>query len=334
MNTLGPTGAHKILQVHPTRRCNLRCLHCYSSSGPDEGESLNLKLLRGVVTDAHHEGYTVLSVSGGEPLLYRPLGDLLEHARAHGLATTVTTNGTLLGARYLETLRGRVDLLAISLDGVPASHDRMRGAAGAFERTRRRLEGVRAAGVPFGFIFTLTQSNLDELAWVAEFAAAEGASLLQVHPLEGVGRAQTQLLPELPDALEASYAYLEITRLQAKLGDKLRIHVDLAYRDHLLEHPERVFVGEDTGQPAERGLAAYVSPLVVEPDGTVVPLRYGFNRAYALGSLHDRPLRDLTEAWRQTRLGQFGGLCRRAFEGLGDPAAPPFVNLYDVLANA
>lgn len=334
MSTLGPTGAHKILQVHPTRRCNLRCLHCYSSSGPDEGERLDLELLRGAVADAAREGYTVLSVSGGEPLLYRPLGALLEHARAHGLATTVTTNGTLLGARQLELLRGRVDLLAISLDGAPASHDRMRGAAGAFERLRRHLGGVRAAGIAFGFIFTLTQRNLGELAWVAEFAAAEGASLLQVHPLEGVGRAQAQLRPELPDALEASYAYLEVARLRAAVGDTLRLHIDLAYRGGLLEHPERVFVGEALGHPEGRGLAAYVSPLVVEPDGTVVPLRYGFSRAHALGNLHNRPLVDLAEAWRQTRLGQFGELCRRALEGLKGPAAPPFVNLYDVLANA
>lgn len=334
MNPLGPTGAHKILQVHPTRRCNLRCLHCYSSSGPDEGEGLDLALLCGAVADAACEGYTVLSVSGGEPLLYRPLGELLEHARAHGLATTVTTNGTLLGAHHLETLRGRVDLLAISLDGVPASHDRMRGAAGAFERTRRHLPGVRAAGVPFGFIFTLTQSNLDELEWVAAFAAAEGASLLQVHPLEGVGRARAQLSQALPDALEASYAYLEVARLRAAVGETLRVHLDLAYREHLLEHPERVFIGEDSEQPAESGLAARVSPLVVEPDGTVVPLRYGFARAYALGNLHDRSLRDLAGGWRQTHLPRFGDLCRRAFEGLSDPAAPPFVNLYDVLAKA
>ena len=32
---MGPTGKSRIVQIHPTRRCNLRCLHCYSSSGPE-----------------------------------------------------------------------------------------------------------------------------------------------------------------------------------------------------------------------------------------------------------------------------------------------------------
>ena len=31
------TRGSRILQIHPTRRCNLRCLHCYSLSGPEEG---------------------------------------------------------------------------------------------------------------------------------------------------------------------------------------------------------------------------------------------------------------------------------------------------------
>ena len=40
------TGSRRFLQVHPTRRCNLRCLHCYSSSGPDQREELPLAMLR------------------------------------------------------------------------------------------------------------------------------------------------------------------------------------------------------------------------------------------------------------------------------------------------
>lgn len=331
--TLGPTGAYKILQVHPTRRCNLRCLHCYSSSGPEASESLAPGLLQEAVADAAREGYNVLSVSGGEPLLYKPLTELLDRAHEHGMVTTVTTNGTLLDARRLERLRGRVDLLAISLDGVPPSHDRMRNTVGAFEATQRRLSDVRVAGIPFGFIFTLTQSNLDELAWVVEFAATEGASLLQVHPLEGTGRAQTHLTPQLPDALEASYAYLEVVRLREAVGDRLRIHFDLASRSYLLRHPERVFVGEGA-EASEGGLAAQLSPLVVEPDGMVVPLRYGFARLYALGNLHDRPLRELARAWRTAQYQKFTHLCRQTFEQLSAPAAPPFVNLYDALANA
>jgi hypothetical protein len=48
---------------------------------------------------------------------------------------------------------------------------------------RTRLPLLRASGLPFGFVFTLTADNLADVPWAAELAVQEGACLLQVHPL-------------------------------------------------------------------------------------------------------------------------------------------------------
>ncbi len=183
---MGPTGAARVVQVHPTRRCNLRCTHCYSFSSPEERDTLPVATLREAISDASAEGYNVVAFSGGEPLLYKPLPELLDHVHHCNLLATVTTNGILLDKRRLDMLRSRVDLLAISLDGIPESHNRVRAAPRAFEQMSARLDGLRHAGIPFGFIFTLTQHNLHEMEWVAQFAAEQGARLLQIHPLEEV----------------------------------------------------------------------------------------------------------------------------------------------------
>lgn len=190
-------GCRRTLQIHPTRRCNLRCLHCYSSSGPDERDSLSAELLSDAITDARAEGFSSVSFSGGEPIMYGSLPDLLDHAKSLGMRTGVTSNGMLLDARQLDRLKGRADLLAISLDGVPASHDKVRANTRAFETMAKRLEGVRKVGIPFGFIFTLTQYNLHEIDWIASFALQEGAKLLQIHPLEETGRAGQELTGSL-----------------------------------------------------------------------------------------------------------------------------------------
>src|SRR5690242_9462370 len=115
---MGLTG-QAILQLHPTRRCNLRCLHCYSESGPYVAATTSLDVLRRVVSDAAALGYEVVSISGGEPLLYRELPALLAHAKGLGLRTTVTSNGMLLSERRLAELADVVDVLALSLDGRP-----------------------------------------------------------------------------------------------------------------------------------------------------------------------------------------------------------------------
>src|SRR5918992_880198 len=120
-----PPAGRGLLQLHPTRRCNLRCLHCYSNSGPEARDQLDASVVTELIDDAVAIGYTVLSVSGGEPLLYKPLAQTLRHAKAHGMRTLATSNGLLLQRRLLDALVDHLDLLAISLDGPADDHDRM-----------------------------------------------------------------------------------------------------------------------------------------------------------------------------------------------------------------
>jgi MoaA/NifB/PqqE/SkfB family radical SAM enzyme len=283
--------------------------------------------LREAIADAADEGYSALSVSGGEPLLYPGLPVLLDEAREHGLATAVTTNGTLLDARRLEDLRGRVDLLAISLDGVPESHDRMRSSPGAFAAMEGRLEGLRQAGLPFGFLFTLTRTNAHELGWLADFAAGQGARLLQIHPLAETGRAAGALRGDAPDDFEAAFAWVAAMRLREGFRGRLRIHLDLLDRAALREGPASFPVGGPCGP-----LADLVTPLVVEADGMVAPLRHGFSRAFALGNLQEARLRFLGARWRAQRSRAFADLCRRTIEELAAPADMPFVNWHEEVA--
>jgi len=321
----GPTGLSRIVQLHPTRRCNLRCLHCYSDSGPEVRTELPLPLVSGVLDDAAAEGYGVVSFSGGEPLLYPPLSEALEHAHACGLTTAVTTNGMALTESALHALGGRADLVAISLDGVPASHNRMRAHPRAFESMAKRLPALRRSGIPFGFIFTLTQHNVNELDWAAGFATEAGASLLQVHPLEGVGRAERGLGESRPDETESLVAQLEAVRLRGE-HEGLDIQVDIADLRLIAAEPEWVFAGE---RPGGSGLARLLSPLVVETDGTVVPLSYGFPRRYALGNLHEMPLCRLAARWQEGGLPEFRALCRSTFDELTAEDGPRFTNWYE-----
>src|SRR5690349_14177834 len=128
---MGPTGQTRVVQIHPTRRCNLRCLHCYSSSSPDQRDMLDRALLADALSDCAAAGYHWASFSGGEPLMYPALPELLAHARSLGMQTAVATNGMLLDARRLDRLADVTDMFAISIDGVPESHNTIRGSSRA-----------------------------------------------------------------------------------------------------------------------------------------------------------------------------------------------------------
>jgi Fe-coproporphyrin III synthase len=288
--------SYRVLQIHPSLRCNLACRHCYSLSGPRQVERLPQSMIETLIADATAEAYTAVSVSGGEPLLWSGLFDALAVAKQCGLVTALTTNLIPLTQRRLEGLVSSLDVIAVSLDGMPASHDHMRGKTGAFAAMAARLPMLRRAGVSFGFIFTLTDVNLDELPWVAQFAIDQGAGLLQIHPLEEVGRAAAELSGRRPGELTANTAYLAFMQLRERLGDRINIQLDFAHRDVLRNEPWRGWSETPTDDEVS-GLADLLSPLVVEADGTVVPLQYGFSRLHVLGNLHDASLRMLVARW-------------------------------------
>jgi MoaA/NifB/PqqE/SkfB family radical SAM enzyme len=288
----------RIVQLHPSLRCNLSCRHCYSSSGPLRTEVLPQRLVETLVVDAAAQAYDAVNVSGGEPLMWAGLRDTLALAKACGLATTLTTNLIPLTRRRLDRLERVLDAVAIGLDGMPQSHDRIRGKRGAFTAMARRLPVLRAAGIPFGFVFTLTDANLHELPWVARFAIEEGARLLQIQPLEETGRAAALLRGVRPGEIAIHATSLAVMRLRARLGGSIEVRLDLADREMLLDEPRHWWTQTSTDGEAA-SLADLVSPLVVEADGWVVPLRHGFPRRHALGNLHEAPLRILASDWRK-----------------------------------
>jgi hypothetical protein len=195
----------------------------------------------------------------------------------------------------------------------------------------RRLPALRASGLPFGFIFTLTQHNLHEVEWVTRFALDEGAGLLQIHPLETVGRAARTLPRSGPDETELSYAVLAAARAQDIAGETLRIQLDVAGREAMQEAPERVYAG-DRWPSAQRPLSELLSPLIIEADGTLVPIEYGFARRYALGRLQEARLPALAARWRREREAEFRALCREVYAEATAPMHAPVVDWYGLVS--
>jgi len=58
-------GGTRLVQIQPTRRCNLRCQHCYSQSGPEQREDLQYQPLETFLVQARDLGYNYVGVSGG-----------------------------------------------------------------------------------------------------------------------------------------------------------------------------------------------------------------------------------------------------------------------------
>jgi MoaA/NifB/PqqE/SkfB family radical SAM enzyme len=325
--SISPTGIAPVLQVHPTRRCNLSCAHCYTSSGPSAREELTLKILGACLEDAVKLGYRQLALSGGEPLLYGSLRGLLAYARELGMVTTLTTNAMLATPSRWEALAALVDVAAVSIDGTSGEHDAIRCKDGAFAKTVANLDVIRSSGVPFGLIFTLTQHNVNSLEYVVRLAAEHGARSVQVHPLTLYGRASVALPDARPDSMELVAALCEASRLGTEVG--VAVHVDalsreqlLAYRDHLV--PRR---------PVAR-LADVAPVLIVQANAGVVPLTHDVSSRNCLGSLRDAGLASLAHDWLASGEGdRLADACERTWTDLVAAESAAAVYWYDEVAS-
>jgi MoaA/NifB/PqqE/SkfB family radical SAM enzyme len=320
----------RVLHLHPTRRCNLACLHCYSDSGPSARDALAISIALHAVENAARLGYTMLSVSGGEPLMYPGLWALLDEAHRAGMTRAVVTNGAALTVPIAARLRDAADVVAVSLDGVPERHNELRNHPAAFARMEQGLATLRGQHVRFKLLCSVTADSLGDLEWAAAFAAREGAYALQIHPIEPAGRGAR--LPRDPNPQGTAFkAYLIAERLRQIWHGRLQIDVDVA---------DLAPFDCDADVPASCGtlvdahdLSAVVSPLVIEPNGDAVPLRYGFSRDFALGNVYHAPLEDLAQEWLGTRARAFVTLARRALAAAARDACP-FGNPYEIIADA
>lgn len=323
---------HRTLQIHVTRKCNLKCLHCYSSSGPEETEALDIDDLKLAVKDAKSLGYTFVTLSGGEPFLYPHMPEILSHAKGLGLKTAVVTNGMFLDERRLNDLKSYLDLVVVSLDGAPERHNRMRANASAFQVMSRKIPTLRQSGIPFGFLFTLSRDNAHELDWAADFAADSQAAMLQVHPLDNeIGRAaETGDFDTLfPDETAAVMAGRRAWDAQERLKGRIKIVVDFQPR-----LPE----GETKGPVdchCEPNFADLVPSLCIETDGAFVPMGHGFSRDYVLGYLGEQSLSQMAQTWTlDGRATAYAELVKRIRAEANDQTAPLVQNMAQTLRRA
>lgn len=136
------------LLLFPTFRCNLQCRGCNVPLGAKAHPESGVESWRQVLGEARQHGIRHVAISGGEPLLYPGIFELIREAKALDLTTVLTTNATLLTEeRFDELVRAGLSQLTVSLDGLREIHDAFRDAPGVFEKVDRALSRIKAIRV-------------------------------------------------------------------------------------------------------------------------------------------------------------------------------------------
>lgn len=189
-----------------TERCNARCVHCdiWKNRGPEEAPTVDQ--WKTVLSDLRRWlGPVQTTLSGGEALLKPFATELVAYGSSIGLFMEFLTHGYWLEHSRIEQLAiANPWRVTISLDGLGATHSRIRGRTGFFDKTNSTIETLQRVRRERGLAFVIRlktvimEHNLDDVCEVARFAQGGGMEVFY-QPIE-----QNYNTPEDPRWFEQS----------------------------------------------------------------------------------------------------------------------------------
>lgn len=190
-------AAPRQISIALTNTCDLACTYCYA---PKHHAILNYDCLRDWLLEFDHHGTFGVGFGGGEPTLHPRFAEICGFiSNQTRLAVTFTTHGHHLQLKLLSRLEGNVHFVRLSMDGVGATYERLRGRN--FSTFTTKVRNVSSIA-PFGINFVINTDTIGELDPALAFAHAHGAR-------------EFLLLPEQPTEGRSGISPSEIDQLQA-----------------------------------------------------------------------------------------------------------------------
>ena len=305
----------RTVHLHPLDRCNLACSHCYSASSPARSTILPVDLMIAALPVLRAQGYSVLSLSGGEPLLYPGLARLSDAARPLGFGVVAISNGFRITPHH-PSLVAALDRVAISFDGLQATHTAMRGHPRAWDAAISALRHLRDIGKPHAAAFTVTKTSLPEVPEFVEFCASLGVTSVQLRPLVLAGRAVQEAADLALSPADLARLWVMGQTLALAYQGEVGVHTDLAPAQNLAADRgawDAAFGGEN--QSGGDLLSDVINPLVITPQGLLRPYTYDFPQLFDLGHLSDLTPAGLPAL--QARLPGMRTLLRKTLDAVG-----------------
>lgn len=335
------TDLPRVLGLMVTHACNLRCRMCDTGQAylnPNSASQLQRHVSLSTasadamppagwlsVVDQFRElsPNGTIAISGGEPLLYPELTDLMHHILRSNIDLRIVTNGTLLqdvAHRFAQLASIKPFAVDVSIDGDENVHDAVRGIPGCYSRTVRGLEGLIAqtsGRVTVSVTTTISDLNYRHLAeGVRSYLRRFGPHLAGIrlyhcwYRTAEIAESHTKRFPSYP-AYPANLTRMRVADIDLGiLWEQLQ-----ALREYA---PDRIRVVPDIDRNGmqtyyqapdlpvvRRRCAAPFRKLTVTPAGNTIVNAICFSGS--LGNVQDIPL---AEIWQGVALRRFRALVK------------------------
>lgn len=212
-----------------TNVCNLKCKYCYAEAFARDGE-MTTEQIKNMMLEFKKAGTKIWKFSGGEPLLKKDIGEIVNFGKKCGFILNMDTNGTLV-EKNLGILK-EIDNVQLSIDGPEKVHDAIRGK-GVFKKCMDSLELFKKNGINPLINCVISKNNLDYVDFMANLAK-EKKAFINFQPV----------VPVTPEAREELSREMIERRIFDRILELKKTNKYLAVSDESMIRFKQFYSGE------------------------------------------------------------------------------------------
>ncbi len=197
-----------------TLQCDLSCRHCGSRAGRARPDELTTAQALDLVEQMADLGVLEVTVIGGEAYLRDDWTQIVAAIRRRGMQCSMTTGGrALTRERARQAKDAGLESVSVSIDGLEATHDALRGVKGSFTAAMNAIEHLHEVGIPVSSNCQIGRANFREIERVFSLVAGSGIRAWQVQLTVAMGRAADE-----PHLLLEPFQMIEVMPMLARIA--------------------------------------------------------------------------------------------------------------------
>jgi heme b synthase len=283
-----------------TSKCNLRCVHCRSSSGMHSAVGkFTLEKSKKFIDELVDFANPVIVLTGGEPLMREDIFDIAKYGTDKGLRMAMATNGSLVTDEVCEKMKASgIRICSLSLDGSTAAvHDDFRQQEGSFQAVLDAAELFRKHGIKFIINSSFAKRNQHDIVSTYKLAKSLQPTAWYMFLIVPTGRGE-ELMAELiskEDYEEILNWHYEMERSE----EEILVRPTCAPQYYRIWHDRSKAEGLDKDRRSltfstggGKGCIAGQTIALVNSNGDVLPCSYFPVNG---GNVFEKPLKEIWE---------------------------------------
>lgn len=276
-----------IISWNVTRKCNLKCSHCYINASSESQkvkstDELTTEQAKNLMDQIAEVSCPMLILSGGEPLLREDIFELIRYGTKKGIKMAMGSNGAFIDPKVAEKLKeAGIKTVSISLDSAnPDKHDEFRGVKGSWQKAINAIKALKESGILVQVNTTLTQDNYDEIDDIMTLAEKMGVENFHLFFLVPTGRGR-----KITDVSPAMYERMIKENLAKTSRHRLNVRHSCA--------PQFMRIAKDMNIDMRQWIRGCIAGLYycrIFPNGEVTPCPY---LPIKLGNVKEKAFKDI-----------------------------------------